>query len=404
MKHNAHILRVYNKQQLTEEMRYIGADEAGIKLMLPKGEQLLIKLQNINLKAANIIKQEMLSKGGEAVLHKDVSRLTIEHSEIILIGTKKQFSEVIKKFKAQPFGLKGIADELEQVIKANEEQHTNKILRCNWKELTLNKQTLIMGILNITPDSFSDGGKYFNGKYFNIEEAVKHAKKMVEAGADIIDVGGESTRPGHKSVSLEEELERVIPVVEALSREITVPISIDTYKAEVAKKAVEAGADIINDVWGFKRDHEIAGVAARLDVPVILMHNRERGSKYISLIDDIIADLRESIDIALSAGVKSINIILDPGIGFAKTYEENLIVMNRLDEIVALGYPVLLGTSRKSMIGNTLNLPVTERVEGTAATVAMGIVKGCKIMRVHDVKEMKRVAQMMDAMVYPNRR
>jgi len=398
LKHNAHILRVNNKNQLQEEMRSIGADEIGIKLMLPKGEQLLIKIQNINLKSANIIKQEMLSKGGEAVLHKDVSRLTIEQSDIILIGTKKQFSEVIKKFKVQPFGLKQIGEELEKAIIANDEQFENKILNCRGKELALNQQTLIMGILNITPDSFSDGGKYFN-----IAEAVHHAKKMVEDGVDIIDIGGESTRPGHISISLDEELERVIPVVEALRKELSVPISIDTYKAEVAKKAIEAGADIINDVWGFKKDPEIANIAASLDVPVILMHNREREAKYLSLMDDIVADLRESIDIALSAGVKPTNIILDPGIGFAKAYEENLIVMNRLDEIVALGYPVLLGTSRKSMIGKTLNLPVVERVEGTAATVALGIAKGCKIMRVHDVKEMKRVAQMMDAMVYQNR-
>ncbi|MCK5583810.1 MAG: dihydropteroate synthase, partial [Elusimicrobiales bacterium] len=219
-------------------------------------------------------------------------------------------------------------------------------------------------------------------------------------GADIIDIGGESTRPGHQSVSLNEELKRVIPLIEKLSQKIKVPISIDTYKAEVARKAIEAGAHIINDVWGFKRDHNMAGVAAELNVPVVLMHNRTNTS-YKSLMGDIIADLRESVDIALKAGVKPGKIILDPGIGFAKDLQDNLTVMNRLEEIVALGYPVLLGTSRKSMIGSTLDLPVTERVEGTSATVALGISKGCKIIRVHDVKEIKRVCKMMDAMMHP---
>lgn len=222
---------------------------------------------------------------------------------------------------------------------------------------------------------------------------------MIADGADIIDVGGESTRPGHQEISVEEELERVIPVIRALAKEIKVPISVDTYKAEVAQQAIEAGAHIINDVWGFKKDPNMAKVVAEYQVPVILMHNR-MNMEYDSLMDDIIADLRESIQIAITAGVKADQIILDPGIGFAKTYQDNLQVMNRLDEIVALGYPVLLGTSRKSIIGNTLHLPVDERLEGTAATVAMGIVKGCKIMRVHDVKEMKRVCKMMDAMIY----
>ncbi|WP_243643822.1 dihydropteroate synthase [Tepidibacillus fermentans] len=268
------------------------------------------------------------------------------------------------------------------------------MLYANGKQIKIGNKTLIIGILNVTPDSFSDGGK-FN----DLEQAVIHAKEMVENGADIIDVGGESTRPGHQEVSLEEELSRVIPIIQRLVKEIDVPISVDTYKAEVAKQAIEAGAHIINDVWGFKKDPNMAQVAAKLNVPVILMHNRF-DLNYQSLMDDIIRDLYQSIDLALEAGVNEENIILDPGIGFAKTYEQNLIVMNRLEEIVSLGYPVLLGTSRKSIVGNTLNLPVDDRVEGTAATIALGIAKGCQIVRVHDVKEMSRVAKMMDAMVY----
>ncbi|MCK5357513.1 MAG: aminodeoxychorismate lyase [Elusimicrobiales bacterium] len=290
---------------------------------------------------------------------------------------------------------------IKEVIKKNHNVHIlhidnkEKASKCEGISLPMGKQTLVMGILNVTPDSFSDGGS-FN----SIAKAIERAKKLVECGADIIDIGGESTRPGHQSVSLNEELKRVIPLIEKLSQKIKVPISIDTYKAEVARKAIEAGAHIINDVWGFKRDHNMAGVAAELNVPVVLMHNRTNTS-YKSLMGDIIADLRESVDIALKAGVKPGKIILDPGIGFAKDLQDNLTVMNRLEEIVALGYPVLLGTSRKSMIGSTLDLPVTERVEGTSATVALGISKGCKIIRVHDVKEIKRVCKMMDAMMHP---
>ncbi|MBD1372441.1 dihydropteroate synthase [Hazenella sp. IB182357] len=254
-------------------------------------------------------------------------------------------------------------------------------------------RTLIMGILNATPDSFSDGGQ-FN----QVEQALVHAKQMIADGADMIDVGGESTRPGATPVDADEEIRRVIPVIGKLARELSIPISIDTYKAEVAKQAIEAGATIINDVWGAKRDPHMAKLAAETGVPIILMHNRNE-TPYRNLMEDIIEDLRASIQIVETAGVKAENIWLDPGIGFAKTYEENLAVMRNLHQIVALGYPVLLGTSRKSMIGQALDLPVSERLEGTAATVAYGISQGCQIVRIHDVKEMARVAKMMDAML-----
>jgi len=395
MRHNAHLLNLHSLEELKQEMEIIGADETGIRYMLPKGELLHIKLQNVGLRAANIVKQEMLSRGGEAVLHKEVSMLTKELSDILLIGTRRQLQEAIKKFQLQPFGLKEIARELQEVlVSVDNNSKSKKQIFCPSGAISLDERTIIMGILNITPDSFSDGGKYNNP-----QQAVLQAKMLVEAGADIIDVGGESTRPGHSAVSEADELARVIPVIEALKKELNVPISIDTYKSEVAKRAIAAGAEIINDVWGFKKDPEMARTAAELDVPVVLMHNRQQPG-YHSIMSDIISDLRESIKIALEAGVKQHHIILDPGIGFGKTYSDNLIVMNSLEDIVALGYPVLLGTSRKSMIGNALGLPTTERVEGTAATVAIGIMKGCKIMRVHDVKEIKRVSKMADAIVY----
>jgi dihydropteroate synthase len=262
-------------------------------------------------------------------------------------------------------------------------------------ELPIHQRTLVMGILNVTPDSFSDGGNYNN-----IEKALEHARKMVQEGVDIIDIGGESTRPGHDPVSLEEELARVIPVVERLAREVNVPLSIDTYKAEVARQAIAAGAHIINDVWGAKADPDMPQVMADANVPVILMHNRT-DKNYTSFIDNVLQDVKESIDLVKAAGVQDHHIILDPGIGFAKTYEHNLEMMYHMDKLVALGYPVLLGTSRKSFIGKALgDVPVTERTYGTAATVALGIERGCRIVRVHDVQPMVHICRMMDAMLY----
>lgn len=250
-----------------------------------------------------------------------------------------------------------------------------------------------MGILNVTPDSFSDGGK-FN----EIDAAVNQARKLIEDGADIIDIGGESTRPGAEYVTEEEEIKRVVPIIKAIKEKLDVTISIDTYKARTAEESIKAGADIINDIWGAKYDKNMAKVAAKYNTPIILMHNREN-KPYENLMEDVVRDLQESIDIALKAGVKKENIILDPGIGFAKTYEENLIVMNNCEVIKKLGYPMLLGTSRKSMIGLTLNLPVNERVEGTLATSVMGIIKGFEFIRVHDVLENKRVAIMTDTIL-----
>lgn len=261
------------------------------------------------------------------------------------------------------------------------------------KDFEIGKRTYIMGILNVTPDSFSDGGK-FN----NLEAAIKHAKEMIEQGADIIDVGGESTRPNHIPVSEEEEIQRIVPIIKALSKEIDVPISIDTYKGKVAEEAVKAGAALINDVWGFKKDPYIAEVAAKYNVPCCLMHNREN-TDYSNLMEDVLNDLKESIDIALKAGVKPENIMVDPGVGFAKTYENNLDVMNHLEDFADLGYPVLLGTSRKSTIGKALDLPADQRVEGTIATTVVGIMKNCDFVRVHDIRENKRAAVMTDAIV-----
>jgi dihydropteroate synthase len=274
-------------------------------------------------------------------------------------------------------------------------------------------RTYVMGILNVTPDSFSGDGIIAKGDA--IQTALDQAKDFLSHGADILDIGGESTRPGSQTVNADEEMERVIPVITAIAKEFPKAlISIDTYKSKVAEEAFKAGAHILNDVWALRADPELASVAKKFNVPVILMHNRSNpasvevreqlgnayiGSEYVDLIEDVTRELLVSVEIAKKAGIEERHIILDPGIGFGKTREHNLALINRLDEVRALGYPVLLGPSRKSFIGFTLDLPADQRVEGTAATVAIGIARGADIIRVHDVKEMSRVAKMTDAIV-----
>lgn len=256
------------------------------------------------------------------------------------------------------------------------------------------KEPVVMGILNVTPDSFSDGGKYNE-----VTKAVEHAREMLEVGAQIIDVGGESTRPGHAPVSEEEEIRRVVPIIEALTKELDCVISIDTYKAKVAEAAVRAGASIINDVWGAQKETAIAEVAARFDIPIILMHNREEANYPEGFIAGYEADLKRSITIAKEAGVREENIWLDPGIGFAKSQPENIKAMQHLKVLNEWGYPILLGTSRKSLIGYVLDLPVEERLEGSLATVSYGILNGVHIVRVHDVKETVRTVKMLNALM-----
>ncbi len=261
------------------------------------------------------------------------------------------------------------------------------------REFDTANHTYIMGILNVTPDSFSDGGKY-NQK----DAALKHAEQMIADGADILDIGGESTRPGYTKISDEEEIERVVPVMEALRERFDIPLSVDTYKSAVAEAAVAAGADLINDIWGLKYDHEMANVIARHQVACCLMHNRDN-QDYADFRRELLEDLRESVALAKSAGIQDDKIILDPGVGFAKSYENNLEAIGHLEELHELHYPVLLGTSRKSVIGLTLDLPATERVEGTLVTTVMAVEKGCAFVRVHDVKENRRAVQMAEAIL-----
>ena len=266
------------------------------------------------------------------------------------------------------------------------------ITRCGNMEFRWGQRTYVMGIVNVDPDSFSGDGLR------DAEAAIAQGKRFAAEGADIIDVGGESTRPGFKPISIDEELGRVMPVIERLARELSVPVSIDTYKSEVARQAVAAGARMINDVWELKRDPKLARVAAQACVPLVISQN-QRESLFHDFFPELIASLKKSIRIALDAGVDWNNIIIDPGVGFGKTVEQNVEIVRRLAELKVLGRPILLGTSRKSFIGHVLDLPVDQRLEGTAATVAIGIANGADMVRVHDVAQMVRVVRMSDAIV-----
>lgn len=392
-KFNTRVIQMESLEQARKEIEMIGPDETGKALMTAKALHKVIKVQGLRPEAATIIKQEMLAKGGDAATARGVLNCTAASSDVLMMGTVKQYKEVIKKLRMQPFGLKDLAGEIENIL-ANTTKPINKVTRCKKGEFHWGSKTYIMGILNVTPDSFTDGGN-FN----DLDRALAHAREMVEQGADIIDIGGESTRPGYQRISDQEEIERLAPVLEVLVKELEVPISVDTYKSGVAKAVLEIGADIINDIWGFLDDPELAKVAAQYNAPVVVMHNKH-DTNYQSLMDEILASLRKSIAIGLEAGIPDENIIVDPGIGFGKTLEQHLEVMRHLEEFRTLGYPILLGTSRKSMIGKTLDLPTDQRLEGTAATVTLGIAKGAAdIIRMHDVKAMARVARMTDAMV-----
>lgn len=261
------------------------------------------------------------------------------------------------------------------------------------REFDINNRTYIMGILNVTPDSFSDGGKYDH-----LDAALYHAEEMIREGADIVDIGGESTRPGHTVITDQEEIQRVVPVIEAVKSRFDVPVSIDTYKGTVAEAALKAGADLVNDIWGFKHDKRVAELTAQYHAACCLMHNRHE-AVYENFLEDMLADLRECVDIARSAGVTDDRIILDPGVGFGKTYEMNLEAIHHVECLHTLGFPVLLGTSRKSVIGLALELPSDQRVEGTLATTVMGVMKGCAFVRVHDIRENKRAIQMTEAIL-----
>ncbi|HAG10391.1 MAG TPA: dihydropteroate synthase [Desulfotomaculum sp.] len=383
-----------NEGEALAQIFEIGADKLGGRLMAPKGVFRVLKLNGLTPVQANILKQEMLARGAEAAVSRGVIDGSASSTDVVLMGTSSQYKAVLLKLKMQAFGLPKLADQIEEVLD-NLEKRPAK-LSCKDRDLYLGKRTLLMGILNTTPDSFSDGEVYLDpGK------AEERAFRMVEEGADIIDVGGESTRPGYTAVSLEEELKRVMPVLKRISGKIPVPVSIDTSKAETARRSLEMGVQIVNDQQALRGDPQMPGIVAQYKAAVIIMHNQQ-GTEYKDMLGEMVHYFRESMDIAEAAGINRDAIVIDPGVGFGKTAEGNLEAILKLPELACLGRPVLVGTSRKSVIGKVLDLPVDQRLEGTAATVALSIAGGADIVRVHDVKEMARVVKMADAVVRRN--
>lgn len=412
--HNPRLLAQLQPEALRAEMEAIGADPAGTRIMVPKGLFHAVRLDNVPHAAASILKQEMLSKGGEVAVSRAVYLGQDSRASVLILGTEAQYRRLIPKLRPQPMrSLRTIADELQALLGAvwaHPAPLTIGPLTCDW-----GSRTYVMGILNVTPDSFSGDGllaRMESGSPALVEAALRQAARLVEEGADILDIGGESTRPGAVPVSAEEEIRRVVPVIERLARELSVAISIDTYRASTAAAALDAGAHLVNDVWALAADPDMPALVAARGVPVLLMHNRRaeasydpqlggryQGTRYADLLGDVIAELRERVDQAVAAGIDRGRIIVDPGIGFGKTVEQNLEVLDRLAELRSLQLPILIGTSRKSFTGYTLQLPPAQRLEGTAATVALAIDRGADIVRVHDVQAMVRAARIADAVV-----
>lgn len=386
--------------EAVEELQKVGVDPYGIEAMAPKMMNINLLIEDIECKVANIIKQEMLSIGGDAAVARGSIDCSIAKTNVIIIGTVKQIKEFASKISSQPFGLKRIGSDIKEFLDTI--SRDSFTITTPKRKIALGDRTLLMGIINVTPDSFSDGGLFSCA-----DEAAEYGKAMVKDGADILDVGGESSRPGSDPVSIEDELNRVISVIKKLKKAVSVPVSIDTTKAVVARKAVESGAEIINDISAMRFDNKMPAVAAGCGTPVILMHMKgtpkdmQTGDlKYRSISGEIIAFLKERIEKAESCGINSGNIIIDPGIGFGKTAGDNAKLLKHLGEFKSLGKPILVGTSRKSFIGKiTGEEDPTKRTYGTAATVTAAIINGANIIRVHDIKAMKHVAAMADAIV-----
>lgn len=390
------VIEIKDLKQAAAEISALKVHKGGVAIMAPKAVTRIIKVSGADSTALNILKQEILSAGGDCAVSWDAFIKRRKSADALIIGTIAQIGRLCEKLKRQPLGLPLLAEKIE-ALEADYDRR-DFILRAGKYRLNLGIRAHIMGILNVTPDSFSDGGMFFDREY-----AVAHALKMESLGADIVDVGGESTRPGAKPVSAAEECKRVIPVIKALARRSKIPISVDTSKSEVARKALDAGAVMINDVTGLKRDRKIAKLARRYKAAIVLMHIKgtprtmQKDPRYKDLISDITASLRQSIAVVKSAGVADDRIIVDPGIGFGKSAEHNLEIIKRLGEFRSLGYPIMVGPSRKSFIGKISGAEAGARAFGTAAAVSVAIANGADVIRVHDVREMRQVAQITEA-------
>ena len=396
-------IRILPRMSNLESLRVlekIGVDPLARENLLRKMEHVNVHLRGVECHIANIIKQEMLSLGGDAAVARDTVSCRLEATDLVLMGTFKQMHRFARRIKAQPFGLKYLSDQLDTILLNHEAG--NLVLRTSQRDMVFAKRTMVMGILNVTPDSFSD-----KERYLQTDAAIHQALVMAAEGADIIDVGGESSRPGARPISVEEELKRVIPVIEGIRGKVNVPISVDTTKAMVAQKAMEAGAEIINDISAMAGDPRMAEVVAETKAAVVLMHMKgvpETMQKDVPVYPDLLGEVTDYLSgriyEALSCGIRQENIIVDPGIGFGKTTDHNLDIIRYLSEFRIWGRPVLVGVSRKSFIGALTDTKPDEREEGTIAAMVAAIMNGARVVRVHDVRGMKKAIAVADAIVY----
>jgi len=400
------ILQISGRKNLKKLMQDIKVDPYGIEIMLPKAGGYLLRINSVSNITANILKQEMLSLGGDVAVARDALTGKTKKTDCLVMGNLSQFSCLNQKLNRQPFGLNRLAKDLSLTLKNY--QRDKFMLNLGGFKLNLASRTHIMGIVNLTPDSFSGDGLYKSqkSKVKSQKYILEHVEQMVKDGADIIDVGGESTRPGAKKVSVKEELSRSIPIIKALAKWIKAPISIDTYKPEVARQALDCGAAMVNDISGL-RNPEMAKLVSQYKCAVVIMHMKgtpramQKNPQYVCLMDEIIDFFGKAIKKAVEAGINRENIVIDPGLGFGKTLEHNLQILRSLEELKVLGRPILVGPSRKSFIGKILGLEPKERIFGTVSACILAAKFGAKIVRVHDVKEVKQALKIFDS-VRPN--
>jgi dihydropteroate synthase len=394
-------------EDISRLMSEIGVTREGAEIMSPKAVLRIIRIDGVRSYLANILKQEMLSLGGDVAIARDAITGRAKYTDCLILGSLSQLRKLSSKLRMQPFNLGKLGDSIAQLL----EDFQRDQFRLRWRsfDLRLGRRTYLMGILNLTPDSFSGNGIYA-GSYPKspkkaIEETIRRARQMVEDGADIIDIGGQSTRPGARVISAKDEIRRVVGAIKKLSRNIKVPISIDTSKSEVARAALDAGASMINDIYGLRKDRRLAKLASDYGVPVVVMHIKgtpatmQKNPQYKCLIKEILLKLRESVQIATDAGLNPQQIIVDPGIGFGKTLEHNLQILRCIEELKSLGQPILIGPSRKSFIGAILKAPPGQRLMGTVTSCILAVTAGAHILRVHDVREVKQACLVADSIL-----
>lgn len=389
-----------NSDQAFDEFMKIGSTAPGSRIMADKLDILTLKIKGLDPRAANILKQEMLARGGDVATSRDILKLNADRTDVVMFGNKKTLSSLIEKLALQPFGLKELSKELKDFIEKRNRSKKLYRIRFGDHEFSLEK-TIIMGVLNVTPDSFSDGGKYLRKP-----DAIKKAGEILAQGADIIDVGGLSTRPGSRPVDEQEEASRVIPIIDEIVKRFKAPVSIDTYRANIARKAIDAGACMVNDISALRFDKDMASTVSESEVGIVLMHmqgtpeNMQKDPQYKDTIDEIFSFLRDQADLAMDSGINQEKIIIDPGIGFGKRLIHNLTVFKRLGEFKSLGFPLLVGASRKSFIDMISDTPADKRLPGSLAAALWSVSNSADILRVHDVEETRKALDVFEAIRY----